>query len=100
MSGADNSSEFPAGPKPSDRNQSFFDDPIVDDLIRSIVSLTMELSVTRERLQAIELMLEKQGKHDEGFAPDEEANMQQADDRKKLITDILGPIVERLAKKK
>ncbi len=100
MSGADENSEFPVGPKPGDRHRSFFDDPIIDDLIRSIVSLTMELSVTRERLQAIELMLEKQGKHDEEFAPDEAANMQQAEDRKKLIADILGPIVERLAQQK
>lgn len=99
---SDDSPEFPAGPKAGDRHQTFFEDPIVDDLIRSIVSLTMELSVTRERLDMVERMLGKQVKDDEGSAQelilDEEAEMRQAADRNKLIADILGPIVERLAK--
>ena len=58
MSGpeADTSSGFPSGPKPGPRDTTFFDDPLKDGLIRAVVTLATELSVTRERMRSLELL--------------------------------------------
>jgi hypothetical protein len=93
--------EFPAGPRPAPRDTSFFSDPMIDHLLRAVVSLTMELSVTRDRLQSVETALEaltdfERAKIDAlQLAPDvEQARARQ---RRALIEEILGPMVSRLA---
>ncbi|MEE4185431.1 MAG: hypothetical protein V2J12_06680 [Gammaproteobacteria bacterium] len=41
--------------------QTFFDDPAVDRLMRINLLLAAELHVTRDRLRAVEAVLEEQG---------------------------------------
>ncbi len=93
--------EFPAGPRAGDRETTFFDDPIKDHLLRSLVTVTMELSVTRDRLASLEAVLAENGV----IAPDvldvrepgmEAARLREAA-RSKLIEDVLGPLVRRLS---
>lgn len=98
---ADKRAALPAGPQPGDRNKTFFDDPIVDQLLRSVVSLTMELSITRERLAALEAVLHDQVNIDlaaiDEFVPSPEEDQDRGAARAKLIEEILGPIVEKLS---
>jgi hypothetical protein len=92
---------FPAGPKPGDRDTAFFADPMIDHLLRAVVSLTMEVSVTRERLRTLEELLAESGALAQGradsFEPDTAEAAHRAGQRGKLIADILGPIVSRLS---
>jgi hypothetical protein len=93
--------EFPAGPKPGARDTSFFDDPMIDHLLRAVVTLTMELSVTRERLETLELSLQglsvvERAKLD-GFSLPPETEQARGRHRRALIEAILGPMVSRLA---
>lgn len=93
---------FPAGPKPGDRTVTFLENPIVDQMLRSMVTLTMELSVTRERMRAMEQVLDAQGLsvasgiEDLVLSPEEDDARRAM--REKLIADVLGPIIERLEK--
>ena len=52
---------LPAGPRPGDRHVGFFDDPITDHLLRAVVTLASELSVTRDRLATVETLLAQAG---------------------------------------
>ena len=94
---------LPAGPRPGERDTSFFDDPTTDHLLRAVVTLTMELSVTRERLAAVEALLAENGTIDQARldayepAPGEQAK--RAANRRSLIVAILDPLVSRLARK-
>lgn len=92
--------DLPAGPRPGPRDTSFFDDPMVDHLLRAVVTLTMELSVTRERMRTLELLLAESGTlvpgHVDDYAPEHEEAAARAQSRAKLIDDILGPMVSRL----
>lgn len=100
MSDFEKAAEFPAGPKAGDRTTSFFDDPMIDELLRAITNLTMELSITRERLQTVEMLLQDQSHIDrmaiDGANLDLEIEQERAANRAKLIESILGPIVARL----
>ncbi len=93
---------FPAGPKPGERDTAFFKDPMTDHLLRAVVTLAMETSVTRERLRTLEALLEKAGSLEAGnadnYQPDAAEAAYRAGQRSKLIDDILGPIVSRLAR--
>lgn len=60
QTGVDDSG-LPSGPPPTPRDIGFFSDPVVDHLIRAVVSLTMELSVTRDRLRSVEKILSRDG---------------------------------------
>ncbi|WP_439534113.1 hypothetical protein [Polymorphobacter sp.] len=92
---------FPTGPRPGERDTSFFVDPMIDHLLRAVVTLTQELSVTRERLQTLELSLESLTTIDrtrlDAFTPPPEIDQQRAQQRRALIDSILGPMVSRLA---
>lgn len=94
--------EFPSGPRPGNRETTFFDDPVKDHLLRSLVTVTMELSVTRERLASLEALLEQCGvvpaQALDLFEPDMAAAQQREQERQKLIQDTLGPLIDRLAK--
>lgn len=91
---------FPAGPKPGDRTVTFLENPIVDQMLRSMVTLTMELSVTRERMRAMEQVLEAQGLAVTQAIETLELSPEEDDarraQREKLIADVLGPIIARL----
>lgn len=97
-------SEFPAGPRPGDREVTFFDDPVKDHLLRSLVTVTMELSVTRERLASLEALLADSGTVPPGrldrFEPDMDAAQHREQARQKLIQDVLGPLMRRLSQEK
>ncbi|WP_394728700.1 hypothetical protein [Altererythrobacter sp. GH1-8] len=97
----DTAGEFPSGPRPGDRTTTFFDDPVKDHLLRSLVTVTMELSVTRDRLASLETLLAKSGvvasDAIDAFVPDMESAKVREANRSKLIEDVLGPLVNRLA---
>lgn len=100
MSISEKGEEFPSGPKAGDRTTSFFDDPMIDELLRAVTNLTMELSITRERLQTVEILLQEKSHIDRAAIDDASLNLEieqeRAADRAKLIESILGPIVARL----
>lgn len=94
-------SEFPAGPRAGDRNTTFFDDPVKEHLLRGLVTVSMELSVTRDRLATLEALLAEAGLIEAGKAdsyepPLEDAAMRGAQ-RQKLVENVLGPLLESLS---
>lgn len=93
---------FPAGPKPGERDTAFFQDPMIDHLLRAIVTLTMEVSVSRERIRTLEALLGQSGALDPGsadhYVPGDEEAAFRAQQRSSLIDSILGPIVSRLSR--
>lgn len=96
------SDNLPSGPKPSERDTTFMEDPMMDHLLRALVTVTMELSVSRERIETLEALLAKSsvlaaGSADEYQPAGEEAS-QRAARRAKLIDDVLGPMVSRLSR--
>ncbi|XUU60532.1 hypothetical protein ACRAQ6_13375 [Erythrobacter sp. HA6-11] len=95
-------SELPAGPRAGERETTFFDDPVKDQLLRSLVTVTMELSVTRDRLASLEALLTESGVVSadalDAREPDMESARVREAARSKLIEDVLGPLVRRLAK--
>ena len=96
------SEEFPQGPRPGDRHTTFFDDPVKDHLLRGLVTVSMELSVTRDRLATLEALLVEAGVIEPGkfdaYEPAAEEQVWRAERRQKLIEDILVPLKESLAK--
>lgn len=88
--------ELPKGPKPGPRDTSFFPDPMIDHLLRAVVTLTMELSVTRERLQSLERFsgIDKHALDTLSLPPEDE--QARAAERRRLIEATLGPMVSRL----
>ena len=93
---------FPPGPKPGERDTAFFSDPMIDHLLRAVVTLTMEASVTRERVRTLEALLVESGALKPGAAdhhrPDNAETAERGRQRMKLIDDILGPMAGRLGK--
>jgi peptidoglycan hydrolase-like protein with peptidoglycan-binding domain len=92
---------FPPGPRPGDRHTAFFADPMIDHLLRAVVTLTMEVSVTRERVRTLEALLAETGfdpARADNYVPDDAEAAHRARQRSKLIDDILGPMVSRLSK--
>jgi hypothetical protein len=93
--------ELPQGPPAGERHTTFFDDPVKEHLLRGLVTLAMELSVTRERLATLEALLVDSGVIEAGAAsahkPAGEDAARRAAQRQKLIESVLGPLVERLA---
>ena len=96
------SNEFPTGPRPGDRDTTFLEDPVVDHLLRAVVTLTMEVSVSRERIATLEGELAKQGVLSgsaiDTAMPDAEEQKRRAAARAKLIQDVLGPLVAKLSR--
>lgn len=100
---ADAATDLPAGPAAADRHVTFLPDPVVDNLLRAVVTLTMELSVTRERLKSLEQVLDNQGLNVssgiETLARDAEDDNARRVERERLIQSILAPIVGGLTGK-
>jgi len=94
--------EFPAGPRPAERDTGFFQDPMIDHLLRAVVTLAMEVSVSRERVQTLEALLAARGLLDaasvDQHVPGEKEAIRRATQRSRLIEDILGPMVSRLSR--
>lgn len=96
------SEEFPAGPPAGDRHLTFLPDPMVDALLRAVVTLTMELSVTRERLKSLEQVLDHSGEsvsaQIEALAVSAEDDTARRAERERLVEAILAPVVAAAAK--
>ena len=95
------STNLPTGPRPGPQDTAFFDDPMIDHLLRAVGTLTMELSVTRDRLRSPEALMAESGQLAPAAlntrnvpAPEE---LQRVEARTKLVTDVLGPMVSRLS---
>lgn len=92
---------FPAGPKPGDRHVTFFDDPVKDHLLRAVITLAGELSVTRERLDSLEAQLAEGGALDREALnrrlPDSATAQAREAIRQKLLARLLEPLVARLS---
>ena len=75
---------------------------MIDHLLRAVVTLTMEASVTRERVRTLEALLVESGALKPGAAddhrPDNAETAERGRQRMKLIDDILGPMASRLGK--
>ncbi|MEM0928227.1 MAG: hypothetical protein AAGI89_02940 [Pseudomonadota bacterium] len=73
---------------------TFFDDPTTDVLISTILSLTTELSVTRERLDTLERILADKGTLEradiETYQPGPEAAKERAMGRQSLLTNVVS----------
>lgn len=100
---ADAAADLPAGPPAADRHVTFLPDPVVDNLLRAVVTLTMELSVTRDRLKSLEQVLDNQGlrvsTQIETLAENAEDDAARRAERERLIQSILAPIVGGLTGK-
>jgi hypothetical protein len=91
---------FPSGPPATPRDTPFLADPTVDRLVRAVVTLTMELSVTRDRLRAIELLLARDGRDiseeiDQLALTPAEDN-QRRSDRDRLIASVVRPLIGQI----
>ena len=79
---------------------TFFDDPMIDHLLATITNLTMELSVTRERLDSLERLLAQQGTVAAGAVDamrhDRDAQRQRAGQRTQLVASVFANITEEL----
>lgn len=99
-----NIGDLPKGPRPGDRNTAFFDDHMADDLLRGIMTLAAELSVTRERLDSIEILLAQKGgigRDDiDALQLDIATERQRAVNRTQLIDSLLSPMAQRMAQTK
>ncbi|AOL23991.1 hypothetical protein Ga0102493_112994 [Erythrobacter litoralis] len=93
---------LPEGPRAGDRHTTFTDDPVKEHLLRGLVTVAMELSVTRERVATLEALLVENGVLDQGAAdayePAGEDAGKRAAEREKLVAAILAPIMESLAR--
>lgn len=99
-----NDAALPAGPKQADRNTTFLKDPVSDHLLRAVVTLAMELSVSRERVKTLEMLLVESGALPEGatdnYEPAGDEVTQRGADRSALIASILDPIMLDMAQEK
>ena len=97
---ADQRDEAPQTPPAPGGRATFFDDPMIDHLLATITNLTMELSVTRERLDSLERLLAEQGTMAAGAIDamhhDPDAQRQRAGQRTQLVASVFGNITEEL----
>jgi len=95
------STDLPAGPRPGPQDTAFFDDPMIDHLLRAVVTLTMELSVTRDRLRSLEAIMAEAHQLDPAALDTRKVpaaeERQRVEARTKLVKDVLGPMVSRLS---
>ncbi|MDF0543658.1 hypothetical protein PX699_15005 [Sphingobium sp. H39-3-25] len=91
---------LPSGPPAADRHVTFLADPIMDNLLRAVVTLTMELSVTRERLKSLEQVLGDLGQpvteRIDALAVTAEDDAVRRAERERMIESILAPIIKGL----
>jgi hypothetical protein len=94
---------FPEGPRAGDRKTTFTDDPIKEHLLRGLVTVAMELSVTRERVATLEALLAQNGVVEpdaaNAYEPSSEEAGDRAAERERLVEAVLAPLVDTLAKR-
>ena len=75
----------------------FFDDPAIDRMLQTIVSLSRELYVTRDRMAVLERLLESKGvikgQELEGFVPDSDEIHEIEMERTRYISAIFDPMI-------
>lgn len=85
---------FPASPK--GLRPRYFDDPATDQLLGLVLSLASELSVTRDRLDALERLLASRGQLDRAalnaFHPDEAAAEERRESREAFMARLMVSI--------
>lgn len=78
----------------------YFSDPAVDKLMAIVMSLVSELSVSRERIDALERLLEKKGVMDRAeldqFVPDEAARAERDINRRAYIERVFRIVTMEL----
>ena len=97
---ADQRDEAPQTPPAPAGRATFFDDLMIDHLLATITNLTMELSVTRERLDSLERLLAEQGTVAAGAIDamdhDPDAQRQRAGQQTQLVASVFGNVTEEL----
>ncbi len=82
-----------AGKKAKGKRPAYFDDPAIDRLLSIVMAIAGELSVTRERLDSIERLLDANGvlsRADiEAFRPDRDAGYERGLATREYIARIL-----------
>ncbi len=82
-----------AGAKAKGRRPAYFDDPAIDRLLSITMALAAELSVTRERLDTLERLLDAKGvvarDEIESYRPDREAGYERGVATREYIARIL-----------
>ncbi len=93
--------DAPAPPlprRPKGRRPYYFDDPAIDQLYSAHLALATELAVALDRLDALERVLETDGrlKRDdvEQYRPGEQAAAERAEKRARLVERLLRPFVD------
>ncbi len=83
---------------PKGKKANFFDNPEIDYLFSIITMLTQELSVTYDRIETLELILEKKGyinRDDiENWVPSDKEDLIRSNRRENLISRIYNVIHE------
>jgi predicted nucleic acid-binding Zn-ribbon protein len=87
---------------PKGKKPQYFSDPATDKLLDMVVKLTAELSVTRDRLDALERVLEN---HDIGFSredlekfsEDAKSGAERHEKRRQLIAQVLQVLDDEVA---
>ncbi|MEM7701995.1 MAG: hypothetical protein AAF251_08680 [Pseudomonadota bacterium] len=96
------SGDLPQGPRPGERHTTFFDDPVKEHLLRGLITVSMELSVTRDRVATLEALLQDAGVIAPGqadaYQPAVDDAAMRGEAREKLIESVLGPLMESLSK--
>lgn len=76
----------------------FLGDPVLDRMMKVILSLSQEVYVLRDRLGIIEHLMDEKhmiSRADiEGYRPDESANRQLLEERDAFIERLLSPLIE------
>jgi hypothetical protein len=82
------------------KRPQYFSDPATDKLLNMVVSLMGELSVTRDRLDTVERLLEAHGvlptAEIETFKPSPEAEAERDRRRARLVQRVLRPVEREL----
>ncbi len=85
---------------PKGRKPQYFQDPATDKLLSMVMTLASELSVTRERLDALERVLEGSEVMSraqlEHFEPDPPAEEERQTERQRLVDRLLEVVVAEL----
>ena len=91
---------MPISRTPKGRKPQYFQDPATDKLLSMVMTLASELAVTRDRLDAVERILEGNQLLDRDqvteFDPDAESAAERQANRQRLIDRLLQVVVAEL----
>ena len=97
MQGQDNEGKGPEIAKVAKgKRPQYFSDPAIDKLLNMVLTLAGELSVTRDRLDTLERLLEQHGVVDQAsvdaFKPDEQAAAQRSQRRAAYLERVMRTV--------